>query len=179
MSGTSALDVVTILPATCGTAGSGENRSVSAPMWTTWTRSGRTPRWSTISWREVPETVRTDGSRRATRFCIRVKAYHRRTENRRRRPSAASSSSCRSTVMGWWTVVTSGAPTSPSSPYPSVWLSCTTSKSPRRARRWRRARREKVSGSGKPPVHIVATSRASIQSRYSSRAGVRKGSGWR
>ncbi|CAM5574548.1 hypothetical protein SVIOM342S_04512 [Streptomyces violaceorubidus] len=80
LSGTSALDVVTIRPGTRGTDGSGENRSVSAPMWTTWMRSSRTPRWSTISWRKVPETVSTEGSRRATRFCIRVKAYQRRTE---------------------------------------------------------------------------------------------------
>ena len=72
-----------------------------------------TPRWSTISWREVPETVSTDGRRRATRFCMRVKAYQRRTEAAAPEPSAASSSNCRSTVMGWWMVVTSGAPTSP------------------------------------------------------------------
>ncbi len=49
LSGTSALDVVTIRPGTRGTDGSGENRSVSAPMWTTWMRSSRTPRWSMIS----------------------------------------------------------------------------------------------------------------------------------
>ncbi len=103
-------------PGTCATAGSGEKRSVSAPMWTTWTRSGRTPRSSVISLRELPETVSTDGSRRATRFCMRVKAYQRRTDILRRRFSAASSSSRRSTVMGWWIVVTSGAPRSPNRP---------------------------------------------------------------
>lgn len=110
LSGTSALEVVTIRPGTSGTDGSGENSPVSAPMCTTCTRSSRTPRWSTISWRELPETVSTDGSRRETRFCIRVKPYQRRTDARRFHPCAASSSSCRSTVMGWWIVVTSGAP---------------------------------------------------------------------
>lgn len=99
--GTSALDVVTMRPGTSATEGSGEKRSVSAPMCTTRIRSWRTPRWSTISWREVPETVSTDGRRRATRFCIRVNAYQRRTEARRFQSGAASISSCRSTVMGW------------------------------------------------------------------------------
>ncbi len=44
------------------------------------------------------------------------------------------------------------------------------------ARSARRARRLNVSGSGKAPVHIVATSSASIQSRYSPGRGVRNGS---
>ncbi len=108
--GTSALEVVTIRPGTSATEGSGDQRSVSAPMWTTRTRSSRTPRCSTISRREVPETVSTDGRRRATRFCMVVKAYQRRTERRRFQVSAASRSRPRSTVMGWWIVVTRGAP---------------------------------------------------------------------
>ncbi len=114
--GTSALDVVTIRPGTSATDGSGDHRSVSAPMCTTWMRSLRTPRWSAISCLEEPETVRTEGRRRATRPCMRVKAYQRRTEARFLRSLAASSSSCRSTVIGWWIVVTSGAPRSASRP---------------------------------------------------------------
>ena len=89
----------------------GEQPGVGADRARRGRRPGRTPRWSTISRREEPETVSTDGSRRATRFCIRVKPYQRRTEARRCQSGAASSSSCRSTVIGWWMVVTSGEPT--------------------------------------------------------------------
>ena len=120
----------------------------------------------------------TDGSRRATRFCIRVKPYQRRTEARPRQLSAASSSSCRSTVMGWWMVVTSGAPRSPEQPVAERLVVVDDVELAARGRPDGGGRAgEKVSGSGKPPVHIVATSSASIQSRYSSRFGRAEGVG--
>lgn len=62
LSGTSALEVVTIRPGISGTAGSGENNCASAPMGTTWIRSARTPRSSPISCLDEPDTVTTDGN---------------------------------------------------------------------------------------------------------------------
>ena len=48
--------------------------------------------------------------------------------------SAWESASWRSTVIGWWSVTSSGQPSSsiPSSPEPSDWLSWTMSSSPLR-----------------------------------------------
>lgn len=75
-------------------------------------------------------TVRIGFSRGATRLCMRTKPYQRRIDSCLR-SGAAFSSMRRSTLMGWWMVPTTGKSFwMPSRPYPSVWLSCTTSKSP-------------------------------------------------
>ncbi len=59
---------------------------------------------------ELSETVSSDGIRRTTLVCIRVKPYQRRNESRRLNVAASASSNARSTVIGWWTVATSGSP---------------------------------------------------------------------
>ncbi len=110
LSGTSALEVVTIRPGTRATSSDGDHSRVSAPIGTTETAPGAAPRCSAISRLELPETVMMCSRRAATRRCIRVKAYQRRSDSRFSRPGAASSSTCRSTVIGWWIVVTSGKP---------------------------------------------------------------------
>ncbi len=51
----------------------------------------------------------TSGSRRATRPCILVKAYQRRSVTRLK-PLAAARSSARSTWIGWWMVAIVGSP---------------------------------------------------------------------
>jgi hypothetical protein len=140
-----------------------------------WTRKSRQ-----MSSREDRDAVRIGPHRRATRACIRTKEYQRHLDSRDR-PRAAASSIRRSTLIGWWMLVTSGRPArrSPSSPYPSTWLSWTRSKSARRARSSRRARRLNVSGSGKEPDRMAANSSTSIQSRNSDGRGQRNGSGSR
>ena len=101
---TSALAVVTMRPGERSTLGMGRNRSGSTPTGTTWMRSGFT-RWSVaISVADDFETVITRGIRRATRVCIRVKAYQRRLPNSSQRVRACWISNLRSTVMGWWMV---------------------------------------------------------------------------
>ncbi len=99
-SGTSALEVATIRPGTGAMSGDGDQSRVSAPIGTTEMASGATPMCSAISLSEVPDTVMTCSSRAATRRCIRVKAYQRRSDSRRSRVGAASSSNRRSTVIG-------------------------------------------------------------------------------
>ncbi len=177
--GVSALAIATMRPGTRGGSGS-EKTSGSTPSGTTSTASGRTPKSVTMSRLEDSDTVSSRGSRRATAPCIRTKPYHRRRVILLR-PEAASRSWRRSTVIGWWTVVTSGMPVPASRriPHPSVWLSCTTSNCASRRRRIRSARRLNVSGSGKPAVHIVATSSTSTASRISLGRGSRNGSGSR
>ena len=126
------------------------------------------------------ETVSTLSHPRATRPCIRRNAYHRRSVSRRRRLGAAARSTARSTVIGWWMIVTIGSSRCTSSmPWPSVWLSCTTSKSSTRLASTRATRRLKVRGSGNPAVHISSTSETSVRSRSSEGRGVRNGSGSR
>ena len=100
LSGTSALEVVTIRPGTRSIPSEGDQSRVSAPIGTTEIRPGAAPRCSAISRCEVPETVITWSSRAATRRCIRVKAYQRRSDSRFTLVVAASSSNCRSTVIG-------------------------------------------------------------------------------
>ncbi len=107
---TSALEVVTIRPGTSRHGGIRREDRVSAPTWTTLIRSRRTPRWSAISSREVPET--REHGRQPARDAL--------LHPRERVPAALGHPllpalggvqlSCRSTVMGWWMVVTRGAP---------------------------------------------------------------------
>ena len=176
---TSALAVVISRPGTRLRPGRGENRSGSTPTGTTCRRSIGT-RWSRqTSAREDSDTVTTRSRRRATRVCIRVKAYQRRLPNRSPKVRAWASSRRRSTVMGWWTVASTGQPPRcrASTPQPRHWLSWTTSKSARRVRRWRQARRLKARGSLKLPVANEACSTASVQSFHSHSRGLRMGWG--
>ncbi len=100
MSGTSALAVVISRPGTRAMWGSGRKSPVSTPTGTTDIRSRSTPIWAAMSPAEDSETVSTLGMRCATRFCMRTKAYQRRTLICRRQPSAWLSSRARSTVIG-------------------------------------------------------------------------------
>ena len=130
---------------------------------------------------EESDTVTMRARRRATRDCMRVKPYQRRSVRFLTGPEAWASSTRRSTVMGWWIVPSTGKPMArrPSRPVPSDWLSWTTSKSRRRSRRARSARRLNDHGSGKPAVHMSANSATSIQEWNSRHFGMRNGSGSR
>ncbi len=132
-----------------------------------------------MSFFDDSDTVITRGMRRATWVCIRVNEYQRRFPSRSKRVRACSSSSRRSTVIGWWMVSRIGQPSrwSFSRPQPSVWLSWTTSKSARRLRRWRQARRLNAIGSEKLPVLNEACSATSVQSFHSHTRGLRIGWG--
>ena len=181
--GESALATATIRPGSL--AARGWNRRVSTPSGMTRTFASGTRKSRQMSSREDWDAVRIVPQRRATRACIRTKEYQRRLASRDRdnwgSPLAAASSIRRSTLIGWWMLVTSGKPAlaSPSSPYPRTWLSCTRSKSARRARSTRSTRRLNVSGSGNDPTRIEANSSTSIQSRNSDGRGQRNGSGSR
>ena len=160
-------------------AAAGANRSVSTPSGTVCSCSGSTPKSSAISAADDDDTVTRSGMRRATRFCMVAKPYQRRTAGLRHQRAAARSRS-RSRVIGWCTVATTGRYRAMSNnPVPRHWLSCTTSNSSRRAESSLAARRLKVRGSGKPAVHMVASSRASMRSRISRGWGTRNGSGSR
>ena len=107
---TSALAVVMRRPGTGATDGNGRNRSTSTPTGTIAMRLGST-RWSwTMSWNELSDTVTTRAMRLATRVCMAVNEYQRRSVSRLYRPSACSISRRRSTVMGWWMVEITGSP---------------------------------------------------------------------
>ena len=178
-SGTSALAIAMIRPGIRGRS-VGLNSSVSTPSGTTCSWLGDTPKSSAMSAAEDDDTVSSSGIWRATFCCISAKPYHLRT-NGFRHQRAAATSSTRSRVMGWWTVATTGRPSDSSfnRPVPRLWLSWTTSKSPRRSARIRAARRLNVRGSGKPAVQVVASSSRSIPSRISLGRGIRNGSGSR
>ena len=67
--------------------------------------------WSrAMSWNEFSDTVTTRAMRLATRVCMLVNEYQRRSVSRLYQPSACSISSRRSTVMGWWMVLSTGRP---------------------------------------------------------------------
>ncbi len=177
--GASALAIATIRPGTRGAVG-GRNTS-STPSGITSIRSGSTWKSRAMSRREDSETVRIRPSCRATLPCMDRKPYQRQRLSFLRSVGAFAMSILRSKVIGWWMVVTSGSPMRSMSriPWPSAWLSCTTSKSPARSRNSRATRLLNVRGSGKPAVHIVSTSCTSIRSRNSEGRGVRNGSGSR
>ena len=180
--GTSALAVVMSRPGHAGDVRHRPEDRPSTPMGTTFIRSAGTPICAAMSRRLDSDTVTMRGMLRARRrICMPRKPYQRRSASRRRNAVACARSSSRSTVIGWWIVAETGQPSSiiPTSPGPRHWLSWTRSKSARRARSRRRARRLNAHGSGKPAAHMMANSRRSMVSRNSRTAGTRNGSGER
>ena len=71
---TSALAVVMSRPGTGVTCGRGRNWAGSTPTVTMFRRAGSTPRSVTMSSKLLVDTVTIRSRRRATRFCMRVKA---------------------------------------------------------------------------------------------------------
>ena len=105
---TSADAVVMSRPGIRATPGSGRNRSGSTPTGTIGIRSGATPWSRTMSVKLFSDTVTTRPTCRATRVCMLVNEYQRRSVSRLYDVAACSISSRRSTVIGWWIVASSG-----------------------------------------------------------------------
>ena len=105
---TSADAVVMSRPGMRATPGIGRNSSGSTPTGTIAIRSGATPWSRTMSAKLFSDTVTTRSTRWATRVCMFVNEYQRRSVSRLYGVAACSSSRRRSTVIGWWIVASSG-----------------------------------------------------------------------
>ncbi len=174
-----------IRPGTGSTSAFGRKTVWSTPTGTTVILVGSTPICAAMSAFDDSDTVTTRGRARATRTCMRRNPNHRHWVKYCHGFDAWLSASWRSTVIGWCSVVSMGQPSSiiPRMPLPRHWLSWTRSNAPGRDASNRRARSEKVHGSGNPAAHITPNSRAAIEVGYELRnsrgCGMRNGSGSR
>ena len=138
--------------------------------------------WVAMSRREFSDTVVTASSRAATRACMPVKPYQRRSVSRRRRDRVGGQ--LQLPVDGDRVVDRghgrdAGAGEAQQPPAEGLVVVDDVERRAARGSRCRAARRLKVIGSGNPAVHMVAHSATSIQSRNSDGRGVRNGSGSR
>ncbi len=178
--GMSALAIATIRPGTRGTDGG--VKTASTPIGMTVIRAGSTPKSVTTSRAEVSEGHSTCGTARATLPCIRRKPYHRRSVSRLRqvgRLGQVDPAVERDRVVDRGDQRQPGARDVEHPVAQRLVVVDHVEVGEPLAQRVARTRRAKVRGSGKPAVHIVATSSRSVTSRISEGRGVRNGSGSR
>ena len=153
---------VMMRPGTRATLGERPELSGSTPTGTTAAGRGRRRIWATMS--RCGRLRHGDDPRElrgAPASASRVKPYQRRSVSLRSGSSAWARSSSRSTVIGWWSVASTGQPSStmPAARAEALVVVHDVEVVAAGGAGARRARRLNVRGSGNPAVHISPNSR--------------------